>query len=96
MRLAGGLAGGGVGVARRKRGGRTSCGTDALMLGSLMMLAPGPLTISPSSPSVSDTRCAAVRRSGNCAITRAATEMSIFSTAMPAGSVKRRMMGSSA
>lgn len=66
------------------------------MLGSLMMLAVGCLTISPSSASVSRTRCAGVRRSGNCAMMRAATEMSIFSTTIPAGSVKRRTMGSSA
>jgi replicative DNA helicase len=66
------------------------------MFGSLITFAPGVLTISPSSPSVSRTRCAGVRRSENCARMRAATEMSIFSTATPAGSVKRRMMGSSA
>ena len=68
------------------------------MLGSLMTLAPGVLTISPSSSSVflACLACAGVRRSGNWLRMRAATLMSIFSTTMPAGSVKRRIMGSSA
>ena len=66
------------------------------MLGSLITFAPGIFTISPSSARLSFTRCAGVRRSGNWHRMRAATEMSIFSTEMPAGSVKRRMMGSSA
>ena len=66
------------------------------MLGSLMTLAPGVLTISPSSPSVSGTRCEGVSCSGNWARMRAATEMSIFSTSMPAERVKRLITGSSA
>ena len=39
----------------------TSCDTDALMLGSLMMLASGLSVSLPSSPRVSGTRCSGVR-----------------------------------
>jgi hypothetical protein len=70
-----------------------SWATDALMLGSLMMLASGFRVSLPSSARVSGTRCASVRHSGKVASTRAATEMSPVSTLMPAGAVKVRMMG---
>ncbi|EWS63942.1 hypothetical protein Y695_02823 [Hydrogenophaga sp. T4] len=66
------------------------------MLGSLMMLASGFSVSLPSSDNVSGTRCASVRHSGNVASTRAATEMSLDSTLIPAGAVKVRMMGKKA
>ena len=46
------------------------------MFGSLMMLASGVLASSPSSASASATCCSGVRRSGNCARIRPASEMS--------------------
>ncbi len=54
------------------------------MFGSLMMLAPGVFASSPSSASASSRRCSSVSRSGNCAITRPASEMSRVSTDTPA------------
>ena len=63
------------------------------MLGSLMMLASGCSVSLPSSARVSGTRCASVRHSGNSPRMRAATEMSLVSTSMPAGAVKVRMIG---
>ena len=49
----------------------TSCGTEALMLGSLMMLASGCSVSLPSSARLSGTRCSSVRYSGNSARMRA-------------------------
>ena len=54
------------------------------MLGSLMMFAPGVFASSPSSASASSRRCASVRRSGNRAMMRPASEMSRVSTSTPA------------
>ena len=70
-----------------------SCGTEAEMFGSLMTLASGRVTSSPSSVRSSLTRCSAVRASGNCASTRAATEMSRSSTSTPATLVNALMIG---
>src|SRR5262245_59804585 len=71
-----------------------SCGTDALMFGSLMMLASGRLASSPSSVSQSGTRWAAVRPSGKLARMRPAREMSAVSMAIPVPPVNFRMIGS--
>ena len=72
-----------------------SCGTDALMLGSLMMLASGVFASSPSSARSSGMRRSAGSRSGNCARIRAASEMSRVSTAMPAVRANACTIGSS-
>ncbi len=72
-----------------------SCGTEALILGSLMMLASGVFASSPSSPSASDTRCCSSRRSGNWARMRPASEMSRSSISIPAAPANARMIGSS-
>ena len=61
-----------------------SCGIDALMFGSLMMLASGVLASSPSSARASPMRCSGSRCSGNEAMIRPASEMSRVSTATPA------------
>ncbi len=61
-----------------------SCGMDAEMFGSLMMLAPGALASSPSSASASSIRWSAFRRSGKLAMMRPASEMSRLSTVTPA------------
>jgi len=47
--------------------------TEALMFGSLMMLALGSSVVLPSWASESSTRCSGVRFSGNAARIRAAT-----------------------
>jgi hypothetical protein len=73
-----------------------SCGTEALMLGSLMMLASGSSVFLPSSVSVSGTRCSGLKLSGNWPSTRAATEMSLVSTRTPAGAAKARITGRNA
>jgi len=62
--------------------------TEALMFGSLMMLASGVSVFLPSSASASGTRCSGVRFSGKAARMRAATEISLASTVMPVGLVK--------
>ena len=72
-----------------------SCGTDALMFGSLMMLASGRFASSPSSVSQSGTRWAGVRPSGKLARIRPASEMSAVSMAMPVPPVNFRTIGSS-
>ena len=54
------------------------------MFGSLMMFASGVLASSPSSASASATRCSSVRRSGNWARMRPASEMSRSSMSTPA------------
>jgi hypothetical protein len=64
-----------------------SCGIEAEMLGSLMMLASGLVASSPSSARSSATFCSAPSRSGNWARMRPASEMSRVSTTMPAVSV---------
>ena len=61
-----------------------SCGAEAEMLGSLMMLAKGSLVSSPSSSKVSETRLSSGRKSGKRARMRAAREMSRPSMPMPA------------
>jgi hypothetical protein len=73
-----------------------SCGIEALMFGSLMMLASGVVASSPSSASASSTRCASVRWSGNVARIRAASEMSRISTSTPAAPAKVSMTGRNA
>ena len=70
-----------------------SCGIDAEMFGSLMMLASGVFASSPSSDSASGTRWASVSRSGNFARMRAAREMSRVSTSTPAWPAKASMTG---
>ncbi len=72
-----------------------SCGAEAEMLGSLMTLASGRVTRSPSSASASGTRWASVSASGNEARIRAATEMSRVATSTPAAPAKVWMTGSS-
>ena len=72
-----------------------SWATEALMLGSLTMLASGRSVSLPSSARLSGTRCASVSTSGNCPRMRAATEMSLVATSMPAGAAKALTMGSS-
>ena len=70
-----------------------SCGIEAEMLGSLMTLASGRVTSSPSSARSSLTRCSAVSASGNWESTRAANEMSRSSTPTPATLEKALMIG---
>jgi hypothetical protein len=72
-----------------------SCGTEALMLGSLMMLASGRVVSSPSSARSSAPFCSAPRKSGNAAMIRPASEMSRVSTATPEERVKALTIGSS-
>jgi hypothetical protein len=72
-----------------------SCGIDALMFGSLMMLASGVLASSPSSASASSTRCSSVRWSGTPRGCAPASEMSRVSTSTPAAPAKASMIGSS-
>ena len=74
---------------------RLSWGTDALMFGSLMMLASGVLASSPSSVSASGTCCSSLSRSGNWARMRPASEMSRSSISMPAEAANLRTIGSS-
>ena len=57
-----------------------SCGIEALMLGSLMMLASGRLASSPSSARASATRWSSGSRSAKPARIRPASEMSRVST----------------
>ena len=63
------------------------------MLGSLMMLVSGCSVFLPSSARVLGTFCASLRNSGNSPRMRAATEMSLSTTSMPAGAAKVRTMG---
>ncbi len=63
------------------------------MLGSLMMLVSGSSVSRPSSARLSGTFWASLRYSGNSPRMRAATEMSLAVTAMPAGAVKARTTG---
>jgi hypothetical protein len=63
-----------------------SCGIDALMFGSLMMLASGVVASAPSSASASGTR-------PNAARMRPASEMSRVSTATPAAPANASMIG---
>jgi hypothetical protein len=63
-----------------------SCGIEALMLGSLMMLAAGVLASSPSSVSESGAR-------SNAARMRPASEMSRVSTSTPAFPAYASMIG---
>ena len=70
-----------------------SCGTEALMFGSLMMFASGVRHMRPSSARASAIRCSGFRSSGNAAMMRPEREMSRVSTLMPAGAVKARIIG---
>ncbi len=70
-----------------------SCGIEAEMFGSLMMLASGVWASSPSSASASPIRCSSVRRSGKAAMIRPASEMSRVSTSTPAVEAKASMTG---
>ena len=72
-----------------------SCDTEALMLGSLMMLASGDRVSLPSAARLSGARCSSLRYSGNWPRTRPATEMSLVCTSMPATLAKLLTMGSS-
>ncbi|MNY58024.1 hypothetical protein D3C86_1943140 [compost metagenome] len=70
--------------------------TEALMLGSLMMLVSGSSVRRPSSARLFGTFCSSVRKSGNSPRIRPATEMSLVSTLTPAGAVNARTMGRNA
>ncbi len=72
-----------------------SWGTEALMFGSLMMLASGVCASSPSSASASGTRWSSSSSSGNWARIRPASEMSRSSMSMPAAPANASMIGSS-
>ena len=72
-----------------------SCGTEAEMLGSLMMFASGVCARAPSSARASGCCCSGVSRSGNWARIRPAREMSRVSTATPAEAAYAVMIGSS-
>ena len=65
------------------------------MFGSLMMLASGVLASSPSSASSSAMRWSPLRRSGNWARMRPASEMSRSSTSTPATPANASTIGSS-
>ena len=71
-------------------------GTEALILGSLIMLVSGNKVILPSAAKLSGTFCSAVRQSENSDRIRAATEMSLFTTSTPTGAVKVRIIGRNA
>ena len=71
-----------------------SWGIEALMFGSLMMLASGVWARSPNWVRKSGMRCCSVRLSGKFARMRPASEMSRVSTATPVPLVKAWMMGS--
>ncbi len=71
-----------------------SCGIDAETFGSLMTLASGRFTSSPSSARSSLARCSGVSASGKEASTRPASEMSRSSTVTPATSLKALTIGS--
>ena len=71
-----------------------SCGIDAETLGSLMTLASGRVTSSPSSARSSLIRCSGVSCSGKVASTRPEREMSRSSTWTPATRVKAFTTGS--
>ncbi len=71
-----------------------SCGSEALMFGSLMMLASGLRASSPRKARLSGTRWASVRKSGKLARRRPASEMSLTATSTPVPLVKPRMIGS--
>jgi hypothetical protein len=65
------------------------------MFGSLMTLASGVFTSSPSSARSSGMRCASVRFSGKAAMMRPASEMSFVPTDTPAAAAKLWMIGRS-
>ena len=58
-----------------------------------MILVFGSWVRRPSSAKLSGTRCSSVKYSGNSAKIRAATEMSLVSTEIPAGLVKASTIG---
>ena len=70
-----------------------SCGIEALMLGSLMMLASGVFASSPSSASESGTCWSSGSRSAKLARIRPASEMSRVSTSTPALAAYAWMIG---
>ncbi len=82
-------------MARSSSIAAVSWGTDADTLGSLMTLASGRVTSSPSSARSSLTRCPSSRNSGKEASTLAASEMSRSSTVTPAAALNAWMTGSS-
>ena len=63
------------------------------MLGSLMILVSGSKVNLPNSDNESGTRCCSVNTSGNSANTRAATEISLAVTSIPAGLANARTTG---
>ena len=73
-------------------GGR-ELGHRSADVGQLDDVGLGQLSQPPSSARLSGTRCSSVSSSENSARMRAATEMSLVSTLIPAGSVKVRMIG---
>ena len=72
-----------------------SCGTDAEMLGSLMMFASGDFASAPSSASASGSCWSAGSRSANDATIRPAREMSRLSTSTSAAAANARTIGRS-
>jgi hypothetical protein len=72
-----------------------SCGTEALMFGSLMMFASGSSVSAPSSARESGTRWASGSRLENTAKMRPDSEMSRVSTFTPACLAKACTMGKS-
>ena len=71
----------------------TSCGTDALIFGSFIMLASGLLANSPSSDSASVTRWSWVKFSGKFASILDASDMSLVSMAILEGEVNDFTIG---
>jgi hypothetical protein len=72
-----------------------SWGTEALMLGSLMMFASGVFASRPNSASASSIFCSSVSLSGKFAMIRPASEMSRVSTSTPSGAVNAFRIGRS-
>ncbi len=70
-----------------------NCGTEALMLGNLIMFASGVFAKAPSSANASDTLSSGFRRSGKVARMRPAREMSRVSTLTAAGAAKAWIIG---
>jgi hypothetical protein len=74
-----------------------NCATEALMLGSLMMLVSGSRVRRPSSARLSGTFCASVRYSGEFGQDAGRhRDVAGVDDSMPAGAVKVRMMGRNA
>ena len=71
-----------------------NCGIEALILGSFIMLASGFKVNWPKSANASGTRCSSVSFSGKAARIRAAREISLSSTDIPAAEEKAFNIGS--